>query len=868
MKPIICQECEIVDPRYRPEPCPHVQPEEKPVAQPAADFEPDGPVVAIRNSEVEIKTPELSASTNTNSRTPDECPACKAMLSCFRQDTCPHSEEERESAAVYAAEFITVLGEAMHPRQVLPRYQEYLTQLKRAKTKDSRITDFNVAARFASASLPWLSGSETEIRQQLLAAFGDKGKRAANESMAKLWPGGAPEVQDAEPQAEPASVSQDEEAEPRKSEPAKVINIEEKIREIVSAGKPVTRAAAKRTHKDNLKALRKAIDGAEDATLKSASHFAGRAFAAEVFDESETPEKLKADILQITTTDWGSRAYPADRAVSIISSAWDSGSAQPLKLKTKAKYELTGGEIVYGPQELDKCTRASEAVLASIGGKYFESNHRLVMPTYPRDEEEIEEFDIDRDNESVILAGITQETVVRDLDSHAKFVGKNEGGQGVAFYPILPPQEIAKQIFDRVKNNPNDVPFEHLDMLTNTPMLLASGEIHDSPGKLREGVLLVDSGVEFPRIESNPSLEDAKAALKLFGPIFSGFPFSEKNEKEEPIPWNQTASYSTVLAGVLTLCARSVLRKSVPLFGVTAPTPGTGKTHLVASAVLAVLGYTPTLVTYLDEIEFGKALLPILQAQDRAVLIDNIAVPLRSSKMCAVLTDSKIKDRILGKSEMVNVDNRSVFFCTGNHLTITGDLTRRTLMCSLDCEMERPEVRRFEFDPEQRAKESHRELLAAALTVLRAYIVAGKPWSLKRGPLGGYEKWDGLVTGALVWAGFPDPVATINTVVEDDPDRENNLQILRAWRREFGEANMRLAEIGLKTGGETREILLNKEGAWDSKAVAWRLRFIRDKVIDGMKLTKGRGVGGGDEKYWKVVSMKQGQARGEDELPF
>ena len=147
-------------------------------------------------------------------------------------------------------------------------------------------------------------------------------------------------------------------------------------------------------------------------------------------------------------------------------------------------------------------------------------------------------------------------------------------------------------------------------------------------------------------------------------------------------------------------------------------------------------------------------------------------------------------------------------------------------------------------------------------------IVAGKPWSLKRGPLGGYEKWDGLVTGALVWAGFPDPVATINTVVEDDPDRENNLQILRAWRREFGEANMRLAEIGLKTGGETREILLNKEGAWDSKAVAWRLRFIRDKVIDGMKLTKGRGVGGGDEKYWKVVSVKQGQARGEDELPF
>jgi hypothetical protein len=524
-------------------------------------------------------------------------------------------------------------------------------------------------------------------------------------------------------------------------------------------------------------------------------------------------------------------------------------------LKPKTKFELSGGEIVYGFQELEKCVLASEAVLNSINGKYFENNRNLVMPSYARDEEKIE--DIERDKDSVILAPISRQTIARDLDSNARFVGKSVGDMGIVYYPMLPPQGIADHILDRVKHYPNEIPYPHLDMLVNTPVLLPSGEIHDSPGKLREGVLLIDSGIEFPRIEMNPSLADAKAALKLFEPIFSGFPFSEKGPDGEVLAWNLTGSYSVILASILTLCARSVLHKSVPLFGVSAPTPGTGKTHLVASAVLAALGYRPTVVSYLEETEFGKALLPILQAQDRAVLIDNLAVPLRSSKLCMALSDSKMKDRILGKSELISLDNRSTFFCTGNHLTIVGDLTRRTLLASLDCNLERPETREFNFDPEQRARESHKELLRASLLVLRAYITAGKPWSLKRSPLGGFESWDELISGALHWAGYPDPVSTINTVVADDPDRESNLQVLRAWHREFGDASVSVSEIDRKTGSEIRALFLSKEDRWDSRSVGWRLRYLRDKVIDGLKLIRARGPGGKDGYWWRVTSVGQ-----------
>ena len=36
---------------------------------------------------------------------------------------------------------------------------------------------------------------------------------------------------------------------------------------------------------------------------------------------------------------------------------------------------------------------------------------------------------------------------------------------------------------------------------------------------------------------------------------------------------------------------------------------------------------------------------------------------------------------------------------TGNNLVLVGDMTRRALLCRLDPERERPELRRFDSDP-------------------------------------------------------------------------------------------------------------------------------------------------------------------------
>ena len=82
-------------------------------------------------------------------------------------------------------------------------------------------------------------------------------------------------------------------------------------------------------------------------------------------------------------------------------------------------------------------------------------------------------------------------------------------------------------------------------------------------------------------------------------------------------------------------------------------------------------------------------------------------------------------------------------------------------------------------NPEERTDFEHGNLLAwvadsnrprlaiAALTILRAYFVAGRPVQAG-GVWGSYESWSALVRGSIVWAGLTDPLKTRETAKADD----------------------------------------------------------------------------------------------------
>ena len=139
-----------------------------------------------------------------------------------------------------------------------------------------------------------------------------------------------------------------------------------------------------------------------------------------------------------------------------------------------------------------------------------------------------------------------------------------------------------------------------------------------------------------------------------------------------------------------------------------------------------------------------------------------------------------------------------------------GDLTRRALIARLDPKTDRPELRQFDYDPVVDATEHRGELVAAALTILKAYCVAGMPG--RPAKLQGFAEWSDLVRGALMWVGLEDPAATQERLRENDPKLTRLIRIATVWRDAFGAYATTVAEAVSKAEEKKRV-----EVSWDFK---------------------------------------------------
>src|SRR5262249_9972081 len=126
----------------------------------------------------------------------------------------------------------------------------------------------------------------------------------------------------------------------------------------------------------------------------------------------------------------------------------------------------------------------------------------------------------------------------------------------------------------------------------------------------------------------------------------------------------------------------------------------------------------------------------------------------------------------------------TTLFANGNNLIVVGDLCRRVIRCRLDPKMERPETRQFKGNPMATVLADRGRYVAAALTICRAYVVAGKPGRLPR--LASFEGWSDTVRSALVWLGEADPASSVDTSYEDDPQHNAHVAMLTAWSKAFG----------------------------------------------------------------------------------
>ncbi|MEE8302775.1 MAG: hypothetical protein V3S24_10110, partial [Candidatus Tectomicrobia bacterium] len=377
-----------------------------------------------------------------------------------------------------------------------------------------------------------------------------------------------------------------------------------------------------------------------------------------------------------------------------------------------------------------------------------------------------------RPPDSPMIASATKEYLRERMSSSAQFLKYDKTHDD--WVPALPPEWVPGTLQAR-----GTWDFFALEGILSSPTMCLDGSILNTPGyDTMTGLFLMGGDVRYPPVPDQPAMADAQHGVKALTEVFQDFPFQH--------PYHASAA----IAAVLSLVGRYAINGNVPLFAVSASTRGAGKGKLVdAISVIATGRTAPLWPETTDDEEERKRILTLAMEGDTLVLLDNLTQPLGSAALDAALTSPTFKDRVLGKSQSKEAPLSAVFFATGNNLTYKGDITRRVIPIYLESEMERPEEREDFLHPNltEWLHQERPRLVSAALTILRAYHVAGRPKQPGIKQIGSFEAWNDLVRSALIWAGQPDPAEGRRTLeAENDMGYDELLSLLDGWEACYG----------------------------------------------------------------------------------
>lgn len=314
----------------------------------------------------------------------------------------------------------------------------------------------------------------------------------------------------------------------------------------------------------------------------------------------------------------------------------------------------------------------------------------------------------------------------------------------------------------------------YLEAIVDYPILRPDGTILDTPGfDPATGLLLRTQGL-LATVPEEPTIDDARAACQALFEAVVDFPFEREHHRAA---W---------LAALLTPLARFAFKGPAPLFLVDANVRGAGKGLLLDCISHIATGERFTIATYTnDENELRKRITALALGGDRLVLFDNLNGRFGNGVLDAALTATAWKDRVLGVNRMAEAPLFMTWFATGNNVLIADDTARRTCHIRLESAEERPEERRGFRHPDLYAwlQANRPRLLGGALTILRAYCVAGRP-GLGLTPWGSFNAWSRLVRQAVVWLGLPDPGETrLQLQARSDVAAESMGLLLDCWEK-------------------------------------------------------------------------------------
>ncbi|MDB6179629.1 hypothetical protein PAF17_19380 [Paracoccus sp. Z330] len=222
------------------------------------------------------------------------------------------------------------------------------------------------------------------------------------------------------------------------------------------------------------------------------------------------------------------------------------------------------------------------------------------------------------------------------------------------------------------------------------------------------------------------------------------FPFATMNDKA-----------AAVMAALSLLVAKTELmrEKGPPMFDITAPSAGTGKSLLVEVLIYAVTGQAAPSVSWPESSdEQEKRITAAVIEGLPALFLDNLKsgsfIGNKDTHLAKLITDAVWSGRRLGVSQMFSGPAGLLVIATGNNVAPDGDMARRTIEIRLEApEGQNLATRRFQHPNLMKWTLANRaRILGAFVTLLKARDAKAAK------SIGGFPVWSAAVAQPVLSA--------------------------------------------------------------------------------------------------------------------
>jgi hypothetical protein len=445
-------------------------------------------------------------------------------------------------------------------------------------------------------------------------------------------------------------------------------------------------------------------------------------------------------------------------------------------------------------------------------------------------------------------------------------------------YSVSPPIDVVKDLMSLPEWN--TIP--PLTGIIECPTILPDNTLITKSGYNKKTRLFYAPapGLKLPLIPDAPTKDEVSAAVKVIAEIFIDFPFVDD------------ASKASAYASLFSLVLRPMIPGAVPLGLFDKPQAGTGASLITEAIAIIGTGRHAAMTTApKDDTEWKKTITATLRQGRTVAIVDNVESKLFAPSLAGVLTSSVWTDRLLGCSENITLPHRLVWLATGNNVQLGGDLPRRCYWSRMDAKSARPWQREKFTHPNllEWLKTERGSILAATITIARAWILAGKPGPDKAVPkMGGFDGWRDTIGGILHFAGVPKFLGNVEQMyAQADADTPQWETFFEKWHTLWGVSGItvsKMIEQMLKESSSTSiECTANDRlvdllpdvlaDAWSgkknfSRVMGKALARMNERVFsNGLQLCKGNKEHGAVSWMVKKPDSSDGNTEVKGELP-